>query len=103
MRSSQSMLQSVLLLYAFISGTHAFSASPQPSFLEGITSFFNPGGNDAVELRTKRENLKMKLLDVCKGDKVDRTHVESIIEELKGVQSFEETARSPLLQKEWLL
>lgn len=103
MRSSQSIVLSVLLICALPLRTHAFSAASQPSFLEGLASFFNPGDSPAGELQRKRENLKMKLMDVCKEDNVARSDVENVIEELRAVQSFEETATSPLLQKEWLL
>lgn len=94
----------MVLLSVFLTRTYAFSASPQPSFLQGLASFFDQGNkNVAGELQIKRETLKKSLLDVCKIADVDRSNVESIIEELRAVQPFEGTATSPLLQREWLL
>jgi hypothetical protein len=95
---------SLVLLSVLLTRTYSFSASPQTSFLQGLASFFDQGSKSGAGLlQTQRETLKKSLLDVCKIVDVDRSNVESIIEELRAVQPFEGTATSPLLQKEWLL
>lgn len=63
-----------------------------------------PGDVENKIKQQKRDALKTELLALFKQEnKVDRSQVEAIIEELKTVQSFAKTATSPLLQKEWLL
>ena len=101
------VLAFILLLCFVADESLAFSASAKPasSIFDSISSFF--GGNNQSSLQNeneaKRQELKSKLLQVCKADTVARDEVESIIDELKTLQSFQETASSPLLQKEWLL
>ena len=101
------LLACILLLCFLVDESLAFSASAKPasSIFDSISSFF--GGNNQSSLQNendaKRQELKSKLLQVCKADTVARDEVESIIDELKSFQLFQETASSPLLQKEWLL
>ena len=95
----------LLLLVPNFKLVAAFSASPQTSLFEGISSFFNSQSNFGAEnkLKTKRQELKNDLLELCKDSKVSRDEVEKVIGQLKEVQPFENTSTSTLLQKEWLL
>ena len=95
-----------LLILSAPSLVTGFSASPQPSFLDGISSFFNTinkQNNAGNELQTKRQTLKTNLLDLCQDKNAIRGDIEDIMEQLREVQPFADTATSPLLQKEWLL
>lgn len=101
------LLARVLLLFFVAHESLAFSASAKPasSIFDSISSFFGGSNQSSLqnENEAKRQELKSKLLQVCKADTVARDEVESIIDELETLQSFQETASSPLLQKEWLL
>ncbi len=95
---------SLLLWVPSMVHVQAFSASPQPSFFDSITSIFKGDAMMAKSATDNRRNdLKKELLDLCQNDVVDRKNVEAIIDDLKEVRPFDGTANDPSLQKEWLL
>ena len=57
----------------------------------------------------ERMKLKQSLLELARTDhgknnpKEQRQQLEVIMEELQNIRPFQDTASSPLLQKEWLL
>lgn len=102
---SHLLLKALLLLTSLFAVT-SFSASPQQSFLQEISSFFNKPkiSSSKNDLSSKRQILKKNLLQLCNDEKkVDRGDIESLIAELQEVQAFRETATNRLLRKEWLL
>lgn len=99
------MIARLLIICASLQTVSAFSAAAPKPFLEGLTSFFNNQGAGPKHLDLKRQSLKADLLELCRNteEKASRSEVEDIIGELRGLQQMKDTAKSELLQKEWLL
>lgn len=74
----------------------AFFPSAPTNWLDRI---FSPPNND----KTNRTRLKQQLLQICQKPNVQRSAIESCIEQLEPLSPVQATAASPLLQKKWML
>jgi hypothetical protein len=91
--------------------TVAFSP-PTQNIFNAITDFLQDAKsittNSNAGTAAQREELKNELLAICNDESIQgkaeqRRQVEEVISKLKDVSPVKDAARSPLLQKKWLL
>ena len=104
----------LILLCTFFTTAIAFS-TPSYNIFSSLTDLFKPSNNinnnESIVLVNKvneeRENLKRNLITLCQDKSINdgekRKNVVELITLLKDLSPIEQTASSPLLQKEWLL
>eukprot|EP00565_Helicotheca_tamesis_P000773 CAMPEP_0185734670 /NCGR_PEP_ID=MMETSP1171-20130828/23166_1 /TAXON_ID=374046 /ORGANISM="Helicotheca tamensis, Strain CCMP826" /LENGTH=217 /DNA_ID=CAMNT_0028404731 /DNA_START=77 /DNA_END=730 /DNA_ORIENTATION=+ len=99
------------LLFVHVDIVRSFASSPKPAFsiIDSFKSIFNDKTtqNAAATDTNKRAVLKEKIFAACQSKNEDesnkREKIEALIEEISPLSPVVGTARSPLLQKEWLL
>jgi len=100
----------VAFILGFLEVTCAFS-TPQQNFLSTLTDIFqnspiksNISASQSVD---KNDKLKDELISLCNNAEISesdkRGKIEDLIQQLKEVNPIKESARSPLLRKNWLL
>jgi PAP_fibrillin len=87
--------QDSLALQSFLQET----AFPRLSFIQNAFG----GGSNKVSLDKKRNELKLRLLEECGKNTVDRGVVEELISELRTVSPTPNSASDPALNRKWLL